>query len=487
MTATPLYSRSTTAGSRHGSGRSRSRSNPAGVLRQTLGLRACILAFLLAACLTPPAVRPAGSDAVDTASFPAGTRKVAIGELEGIHLPGRPLVLLFLESGGSITRGGDVYPLAWDLRALGMGLLCVDYRGVGASGGEASAKNLRGDARAAWKEAVRLAGDPKGVVLRGTSLGGLAISCLLDDGAEPGAVVIAAPVRAETAVRRFADEWAMGIEKTLARLLVRRPARTDVVRALARTAAPALVACGASDPYLDDGERALFAKAADRFVAWPDDDHYDAVDRARALLSAERALYLDTFPRLPDIEARLRAVEAVPGAPPRAVLAPSLARAAFDAPSTAAAAALVHPQLENRSSMANWMRTLPPLPLDAAIALVSIDFPVDFFGWTGWVEGRPRDPQRLLAAVRASRRHARVEMRAVRYDWNGGETVRELADRDQGPVDTARPHLARLRLPEDEMLRQGFLLALKAHRIPARPVPGGVQVWRDGWTFIPVP
>jgi len=298
--------------------------------------RTTLLLLLVAGCIAPPAVRSVRYRPFDLASFPAGTERVEIGrreKLRGVFVPGRPVVVFLLESGGTITRGataGDGYELVWDLHALGMGLLCVDYRGVGESDGEASVRNLRADVRAVWREAVRRAGDPGRVVLRGVSLGGLGASLLLDGGAAPAAVVVAAPVRAETAVRRFADEWTDGLEHVFARLLVRRPAKTDIVAALDATQAPTLVVAGGEDAYLDDRERTLFRRAADRY-AETGEDHLELVHRARGLLEEERSFYLQRFPALPRIAKRLARIrEQVPGAPPDGELAAFLARFAFD-------------------------------------------------------------------------------------------------------------------------------------------------------------
>ncbi|MHC4941104.1 MAG: alpha/beta hydrolase family protein [Planctomycetota bacterium] len=458
-------------------------------------MRPCLLAFLLASCVTAPAIPEAGRATIDLSLFPAGTERVEIGgeqKLRGIFVPGDPVVLMFCESRGSITNGAAAYPVAWDLKALGMGLLCVDYRGVGASDGEGSPDHLAADARTAWREAKRRSDR---VVLRGLSLGGLAISLLLDDGAEPDAVVIGAPVRAETAVSRFADEWGEGWERTAAKWLVRRPAATDVVGALAKTVAPALVFCGGDDPYLSHEERRMFRDAADSYVEKPEEDHHGILTDVRGLVSEERALYLRLFPELPRVGERVARIRReVPGAPPEEVLAASLAHHCFDVPSTAAAVALSWPpgSLRSGSELAGWMRTLPPLPLDAAVALVEMDhrYEADFLGWLVWVAHQPEpdEPEALLAAIRRTRRHAKVKAMVASHAF-GSVSFDEwvLADRDKERPAPDRPHLDRLRLPEHEMLRQGFLLALKAAHIPARPVEGGVQVWDNHWRFIPLP
>ena len=119
----------------------------------------------LPACMSTPAVREAGRDSVPVTDFPAGAERIEIdtgnGErLRGIWIPAgpdAPIVLQFIESGGSITygTGGRGYPVAWELRGAGMSLLCVDYRGVGASDGDASQDNLAAHKRRAPRRRSR--------------------------------------------------------------------------------------------------------------------------------------------------------------------------------------------------------------------------------------------------------------------------------------------------------------------------------------------
>jgi len=176
-----------------------------------------------------------GRDEIDLSEFPAGTEIIAIvvengDALRGVFVPAgpdAPIVAMFLESSGSITNGGtDMpgYPVAWDLRGAGIALLCVDYRGVGMSNGEPAPDNIARDALAVWGEAQRRAGNRGDrIVLRGMSMGTWAICPLLDMGAEPAAVVITAPVRAETIVRHVADNLDEGgFEAGLAKLVLKR-------------------------------------------------------------------------------------------------------------------------------------------------------------------------------------------------------------------------------------------------------------------------
>jgi len=449
--------------------------------------------------VTAPAIPAAGRKSIDLSEFPRGTELVEIGgeqKLRGIFMPGEPVVLLFCESRGSITNGPGAYPLAWDLRALGMGLLCVDYRGVGASDGEGSPENMPADARIAWREAVRRAGDPSRVVVRGLSLGALAVSLLLEERIEPAAAVVGAPVRAETAVSRFADEWGeSGLERISAKWFVRRPVRTDIVTALRDTKAPTLAACGTRDPYLDDAERTMFQEAVD-FYLETDDEHDNMLWRARGVLPMERALYLRLFPELPRLDERIARVQReVNGAPPRSVLAQSMSHHVFEVPSTAAAVALTWKpgKIRTDSMVAGWLRSAPALPLDAAVALTDLSGAdlVDFGGWMAWLwqVPKPHTPEQLLKQMQATRRHAKVMIMVTSHSRDGSIAVREMlvANRDAGGLDPEGKHVDRLRLPENQMLRQGFLLALKAAHIPARPVEGGVQVWDNHWRFIALP
>jgi pimeloyl-ACP methyl ester carboxylesterase len=448
--------------------------------------------------MTPPAVRAAGSESLDLAAFPAGTERVELAAANGERLrgvfvpaePGAPVVLHLLESGGSITEGAEDRPVLWDLRAHGFAQLCVDYRGVGASGGERSPWNMPDDARVAWEEAVRRAGgDPTRVVLRGSSLGGFAIASLLESGATPGAIVLASPVREKTAVRNFAIEWGDGWERTLAPILFRRPSRTDLVRSLRDATAATLVIVGGDDSYLRADERELFKAALDRkngrFVERADDDHNSVVDHMTREIAEERELYARVFTDIPDIRARLAAVltqvpdagqRFVEGSAARARLEMMLGLVLFDEPKMTAACALSwDPNMlaEQRSAL-EWMRGLDAgIPLDALAALVSFTDPMgpmnmtDFFGWRAWAHVHGAVPLRGMPEPRVR-------------EW-------PVADRDKGKMPERFFGKARLELPEREMLRQGYLHALKAVGVPARPVRVGdrwqVEVWQPnpGW------
>jgi pimeloyl-ACP methyl ester carboxylesterase len=178
-------------------------------------------------CITPPVIFPAGSRAMPVADqFPEHAELIEIPVqdgivLRGIFLPsdeGAPVVLHFLEAGGSVGPQG----LSWttgsgsagvfsvvrsvfaELAHLGFASLAVDYEGVGASDGERSPRNLARDAQAAWDEALRRAGGrPDRVLVRATSIGTLAAASLLESGSRPAALVLASPVFSDSVSRNY--------------------------------------------------------------------------------------------------------------------------------------------------------------------------------------------------------------------------------------------------------------------------------------------
>ena len=192
-----------------------------------------LFAALFTGCIVPPAILPGGDGTISLHLYPPGTELVElpIGEegsegdadfLRGVWVPsdpGAPVVLHLLESKGSVTDeayGWATGPTSWSMVAphareifgelahAGFASLAVDYRGVGASDGERSPRNLARDAQVAWDEALRRAGGrPERVIVRATSIGTLATAHLLEAGARPAAVLLASPVLAETVVDRF--------------------------------------------------------------------------------------------------------------------------------------------------------------------------------------------------------------------------------------------------------------------------------------------
>ncbi|MEM8885713.1 MAG: hypothetical protein AAGD14_16730, partial [Planctomycetota bacterium] len=353
--------------------------------------------------------------------------------------------------------------------ARGMGLLCFDYRGVGTSDGKGSPRNLRADARAAWSEALqRVDGDARRIVLRGNSLGGLAVSYLLDDGVEPGAVVVTAPVRAETVVGRFADRWADGIEKPLAKLLVRRPASTDVVGAIRASAAPTLVILGSQDDYLSDDERALFAEAADEFVAF-EEDHVDTGLASRGLRSVEWTFYARRFGLEARLHARVAAVRAaVPDAPSEDRIRRVLERVTIDTATTVAAVAATWDETDLWAlpKLGGWLRSIPPMPFESARLLVDPEPGKEVFGlgtYRDWLRRHPHldTPEKIRDEVRHYE-----PLVAVRVDG-----VLIYADRELIPVGVpSKP-------PSD---RRKVRMALRAAAIPVRDRGDHLEYWRDG-------
>ncbi|MBK7875647.1 MAG: alpha/beta hydrolase [Planctomycetes bacterium] len=232
---------------------------------------ALLLAGLDAGCLAPPViVPPLRTLAVDPVEgYPAGTRTVSLPAGEGALLcglfvpadPGAPVVLHLLESGASAGESSGRSLLAEELADLGFASLIVDYTGVGLSTGERGAKHLERDARAAFDEAVRRAGAPERVVLRGTSIGTLAAATLLRDGARPMAVVLVAPVRADTVVARAAESFHGTLAGWFAHLAFRRVADVDLTAELARVRMPLFVAGSRRDEFVGEEHTARFERS----------------------------------------------------------------------------------------------------------------------------------------------------------------------------------------------------------------------------------
>ncbi|MCB9831640.1 MAG: hypothetical protein H6807_04125 [Planctomycetes bacterium] len=173
-------------------------------------LIACLLPLLAGACAAPLVV---GVGRPEPAALPLDAEAVACRtsdglELRGFHLRAEPesaLVLHLLPRGMSATCGlpgfaGFRETLA-TFRDRGLSSLVIDYRGVGASAGEVDADGLGRDALAIWAVAQRLAGGrEERVLIRAASLGSLAAAAIIDGGARPRALVLAAPVDAATVV-----------------------------------------------------------------------------------------------------------------------------------------------------------------------------------------------------------------------------------------------------------------------------------------------
>lgn len=98
--------------------------------------------------------------------------------LRGWWLPGpagAPTVLFFHGNGGNLAY---VVPVLEGLRARGMNVMAIDYRGYGESSGRPSEQGLYLDALAAYGETRRRHIPPSRLVIHGHSLGG-AVACYL--------------------------------------------------------------------------------------------------------------------------------------------------------------------------------------------------------------------------------------------------------------------------------------------------------------------
>lgn len=481
----------------------------------------------------------AGRKAIPLPDFPPGTEEVAVPVEEGVSLrgvfvpadPGAPVVVHFLGSGDSVSAaGGTISGLAWDLRDRGFASLALDYRGVGPSDGDRSPWNLRGDARAAWEEAVRRAGAGDRVVVRGMSLGTLAAASLVEDGRRPAALVLVAPVRAETVAVNFGYRWYWDPIVFLAAPFLRSAGDVDLVAALRRCGCPLLVLAGAEDALLPPKEAALVRSACveggGRWAERAGRSHEDVYHEARKVFPEEEEVLARAFPRSPPVPERAQAArETVPkgdapdlaaGTPAGARLEALVARRLWDPPGIAAAIALAGPEPSGPDGEARlaWLRSLPaeklrPLPFDALRAIISFEDPA-----------APLDPRELLpmrmlvdswtdggrkplaAADLAARAAAERLGRRARWNIPVPEGIRasvvvavaiESFDLDAGsdlvPVDAP----ARLRASPAESFRVAVRLVLKAAGIPERPGNGpvgrpGIEAFEKGaWRELELP
>jgi len=276
----------------------------------------------LSGCITPPAVLSGGHDHIPFEELPPGSVAAAedLGDcdesvLRGVFVPsdpGAPIVLHLLESGGSATDGAraiGAYPHLERLADMGFASLVLDYRGVGLSDGERSPHHLRADARAAWNAAVRLAGGEHRVVLRGTSIGTIAAASLLEDGARPAAVVLVAPVRAETVAGHFAVHSYGSLLGGAIALFLRDAGDADLVEAVRTCPSPLLVLTADEDSFLPSDERELVAAAVSEaggtYAAIADETHLGLVLRANQLDPIEKGFLRSIFPDLPAVAARM--------------------------------------------------------------------------------------------------------------------------------------------------------------------------------------
>ena len=279
--------------------------------RNLVAAIAVVLSGSWSACLAPPAVMPALNVNAEVARvlYPEGTFPVAVSvaadlQLRGLFVPagdGAPVVLHLLEASGSVASTKFHYGvLCHQLQGLGLASLIIDYSGVGASDGVRSVNNLERDAQAMWSVAVELAGgDPGAVLLRGISLGTIASAILLRNGAEPGAVLLHAPVLAQTVVERLADRLYGPIVAWLASGVYADVASVELEQELRSCRAPLLAVSGSEDFFLLDEDRARLAEAVAAVGGeWcaPAVGHLQGALEAHAVRSSELPLLLTHFP-----------------------------------------------------------------------------------------------------------------------------------------------------------------------------------------------
>lgn len=239
-----------------------------------------LLALCPLGCVTPPLVMSGGAGCLELGprrlawgAQPAEVRLTTGERLRGVWVPAgpdAPLVLHFLGSSGSVTIPQSAQGLSFDvddlfgaLRERGYASLAFDYRGVGASDGERDPRQVPEDALAMWDEALRrVDGDASRITLRGMSLGTLATASLLERGVEPAAVVLIAPVRAESAAANWVRDRYGAVAAWCASPFFARPMRVDLLAALSRTSAPLFLALGSRDALLAPSERREVAELA---------------------------------------------------------------------------------------------------------------------------------------------------------------------------------------------------------------------------------
>ena len=226
---------------------------------------------LIAGCLRPPILLdPYGFQEHNThINYPPGHQIESIelrepdGEpvtLRGIYVPGEPgagIVVQFQET--SISVGSDHLgygPYAESMRDLGLHYMLIDYRGVGLSSGKRRSDHISPDAHRIVDRALeKVGGDRSKLVLRGTSLGTIVISQLLDEGVKPAGVVLLLPVRSASAVQRYAREFSSPVEIVVAEMLLQPISESDPLDLMRRTALPLLVYTPSGDPLIHREER----------------------------------------------------------------------------------------------------------------------------------------------------------------------------------------------------------------------------------------
>lgn len=535
-----------------------------------------VLGLVVSSCFTPPAVMEAGRPAIDLASFPPGTELVELPVEDGAVLrgvfvpgpPGAPVVLHLLEATGSISFGGmpmgTIYkghdepsasPRDWhapppalpaldpedglprernekagavqynfvaSLRALGLSTLVVDYEGVGASSGERSPLNLRRDARAAWDEAVRRAGgDPRRVVLRGTSLGSLAAATLLADGVEPAAVTLLAPVRAESVTENFARPGYGDVVAAFAGWLLRDPVDVDLLATIESLRVPLLVVVPADDFLLPESERALLAQAVARAggtLVTRHEGHVELAVASRDLLCSEVGFYERELPGwIPDREAAAVTWWREHGADPATAAALDAGSPAAERlravlrgtvpPSPGLAAALALSDLSDVEicDLALWAQWLPPrvwseADASALRAFVSLDDPAGRLSSAALRENLAAPPTFSALAPEELRRWACGPERQGEVTFGGGGITMSARDGSARPIDREawvrwipidlRRGAESRHLSKPDAERQAVRLTLRLAGIPERlgADDSCLEIWQRGlWRDLELP
>lgn len=207
----------------------------------------------------------------------AGAEDVVLETRDGLRLgawfvpsgPGGTTVLV--APGNAGDRAGRA-PLAEALRARGLGVLLLDYRGYGGNPGSPSEQGLALDARAAYRYLVDDAGvSPDELIYLGESLGSAVVTELATEH-PPGGLVLRSP---------FTDLAAVGQRHypfLPVRLLLRD--RFPTVEHVATVGAPTTVVYGTQDSIVPpDLSRAVADAAAGPTEVIPVDgaDHNDRV------------------------------------------------------------------------------------------------------------------------------------------------------------------------------------------------------------------
>ncbi|MDH3600153.1 MAG: lysophospholipase [Candidatus Tectomicrobia bacterium] len=270
----------------------------------------CAMFALFVGRFTPNLLGEAAQPQLGPQDF--GLRAVAVelpigkGEhLRGVFVNagrGAPVVLHLLGGGETLTARTKVAgEMVWvgdvvrDLVALGLSSLVLDYRGVGRSSGKRDSRQIPADAYVAWEEAVRRAGGhTRRVALRATSLGTLAAASLIEGGAMPGAIMLVAPLRAQTVAVHWLRARRSSLAAFLGWLFLRRPLAADQEQAISEMRAPLLIVFGIRDELLPSAERQRLlaaARAVGATVVERDQEHLPLMRDAHRLMPGERALY----------------------------------------------------------------------------------------------------------------------------------------------------------------------------------------------------